>query len=287
MLSHPNPKNILILGGGEGGSLRESLKHPIETATMVDIDEQLVTDVNKWCPEWAAGAYDDKRSTVIYRDAWDAVKEANHETYDIIICDLNEPLEGNPCSAMYTKEFYTMVNQRLKPNGIFTTQSGCASIWLDPEDTSEFSSIYSTMCSVFSVAIPYSTYLPSFADEWGYLMAFKNSNGNVNSESYQRFNAITTNSMKVNDYIEERPGLAQSLRYYDSNAHTRMFSIVKPVRRILEADKTIITLKDPFYLDYNQGIGVEGIKTTTTTGTATTTGITPNITVSSSAKSSG
>lgn len=283
---HPAPKNILILGGGEGGSLRESLKHPsVQTAKMVDIDEQLVKDVYEWMPEWSAGAYEDKRSEVVFRDAWDVVNEADDESFDIIICDLNEPLEGNPCSAMYTKEFYMQVNKKLKPGGIFTTQAGCASIWLvlDEGESSEFSSIYATMCSVFHKAIPYSVYLPSFADEWGYLMAFKNNDGDIDSESYRRYQAIDANPWIVNDYIKECPDLEGSLRYYDAVAHNRMFSILKPIRQLLESDTKIITLKDPLYLEFNQGICVEGIKT----ATSTSTGSIKVDTISTDSKSSG
>ena len=67
LLVHPSPKNVLVIGGGEGATIREVLRHPsIQNVTMVDIDEELVGICEKYLPEWSDGAFDDKRTDLSF-----------------------------------------------------------------------------------------------------------------------------------------------------------------------------------------------------------------------------
>jgi len=105
LITHPNPKKVLIIGGGEGATLREVLKHStVEGAWMVDIDGELVTLCKKYMPEWSSGAFGDKRATLIIQDARKFVME-REENFDVVISDLTEPLEGGPSLYLFTKSF--------------------------------------------------------------------------------------------------------------------------------------------------------------------------------------
>ncbi|RYR37462.1 hypothetical protein Ahy_A09g042342 isoform B [Arachis hypogaea] len=142
LLHHPNPKNVFIMGGGEGSTARELLRHnTIDTVIMCDIDEEVVD----FCKSYLVAnreAFHDPRLKVIINDAR-AELESREERYDVIIGDLADPIDGGPCYKLYTKSFYDCtVKPRLKQGGIFVTQAGPAGIF---SHTEVFSSIYNTL----------------------------------------------------------------------------------------------------------------------------------------------
>ena len=92
MLAHPNPKNVLILGGGEGATLREILKHKsVERVVMCDIDRIAIDMFKQHLPEWHQGAFDDPRTELLHRDARAYLEKAANGEFDVIISDLTEP----------------------------------------------------------------------------------------------------------------------------------------------------------------------------------------------------
>ncbi|KAI7738009.1 hypothetical protein M8C21_006636 [Ambrosia artemisiifolia] len=168
LLSHPNPKTVFIMGGGEGSSAREALKHKsIEKVTMCDIDEEVVA----FCREHLTAnkeAFCNKLLELVINDA-KAELEERKEKFDIIVGDLADPVEGGPCYQLYTKSFYQdILKPKLNPLGIFVTQAGPAGVFTHQE---VFSSIYNTIKQVFKHVVAYTTHVPSFADEWGWVMA--------------------------------------------------------------------------------------------------------------------
>jgi spermidine synthase len=122
LLSHANPKHVLIIGGGDGGILREVLKHPsVEQATIVDIDKSVINFSKKYLPHLSNGAFDDPRARIIIQDAALFVKETE-EKFDIIICDSTDPI--GPGEVLFTSEFYGNCNRVLNEDGIFVNQNG-------------------------------------------------------------------------------------------------------------------------------------------------------------------
>uniref|UniRef100_A0A2P2LBI9 thermospermine synthase n=1 Tax=Rhizophora mucronata TaxID=61149 RepID=A0A2P2LBI9_RHIMU len=122
LLHHPNPRNIFIMGGGEGSTAREVLRHKaVEKVVMCDIDEEVV----EFCKTYLVvnrDAFCDSRLEVIINDARTEL-ETRNESYDVIIGDLADPMEGGPCYKLYTKSFYEFtVKPRLNQGGIFVTQ---------------------------------------------------------------------------------------------------------------------------------------------------------------------
>ena len=104
---------VLILGGGEGATLREVLRHPgVARCTMVDIDGLVVDLSKKYLPEWADGAFDEPRANVIIGDALAYMRE-HDERYGVIISDLTEPLEDSPSNFLFNEEVFKLIKSRL------------------------------------------------------------------------------------------------------------------------------------------------------------------------------
>ncbi|GAQ87780.1 spermine synthase [Klebsormidium nitens] len=168
LLSHPNPKKIFIMGGGEGSTAREALRHKsVEKVVMVDIDQVVVEFCRDYLPA-NKEAFEDPRLEVLYNDALVEL-ERSTEQFDVIIGDLADPVEGGPCYKLYTKDFYEKIlKPKLAPGGIIVTQGGPAGIL---SYKLVYSSIHNTLAQVFKHTLPYATHVPSFADQWGWIMA--------------------------------------------------------------------------------------------------------------------
>ncbi len=122
LLAHENPKSVLIIGGGDGGILREVLKHPsIERVTLVEIDKQVVDFSKEHLPHLSKGAFDHPKAHIIIQDAALFVKECK-EDFDVIICDSSDPI--GPGAVLFTREFYGDCKNLLSKNGIFVNQNG-------------------------------------------------------------------------------------------------------------------------------------------------------------------
>ena len=122
LLAHENPKTVLILGGGDGGVLREVLKHPsIDRVVLVDIDQFVVNLSKEYLPHLSKGAFESPKAHIVIQDASLYVKECK-ETFDIILCDSTDPI--GPGAALFTSEFYGNCKKLLNKNGIFINQCG-------------------------------------------------------------------------------------------------------------------------------------------------------------------
>ncbi|KAK7261028.1 hypothetical protein RIF29_27331 [Crotalaria pallida] len=168
LLCHTNPKTVFIMGGGEGSTAREALKHKsIDRVVMCDIDQEVVNFCRKYLIV-NREAFSHKKLELVINDA-KAELEKRKEKFDIIVGDLADPLEDGPCYQLYTKSFYEKIlKPKLNDNGIFVTQAGPAGIFTHKE---VFTSIYNTVKQVFKYVMVYSTHVPSFADTWGWVMA--------------------------------------------------------------------------------------------------------------------
>jgi spermidine synthase len=122
LFAHGKAKNVLIVGGGDGGVLREVLRHPeVKSATLCEIDRGVVDLCRVHFPEVSAGAYDDPRSHIVIADGTKFVAETD-ERFDVILVDSTDPV--GPGAVLFTKEFYTNCKRCLAPGGILVTQNG-------------------------------------------------------------------------------------------------------------------------------------------------------------------
>ncbi len=122
LLTHPDPKSVLIVGGGDGGLLREVLRHEnLEKIVQVEIDKTVIELSKKYFPTLSQGAFDNPRAKLVIQDAAQFVKTTD-EKFDVILIDSNDP-EG-PAQVLFTSEFYGDCKKLLKPQGILVNQNG-------------------------------------------------------------------------------------------------------------------------------------------------------------------
>lgn len=223
MLAHPHPESVLILGGGEGASLREVLRYPsVLRATMVDIDGELVELCRKHLPEWSAGAYEDPRASIVITDgkAW---IEEKQETYDVIFMDLTDLVTVGASFHLYSLTFFNALRRALNPGGVLVVQASELSIL----ESFSHCCIRKTMARVFPAIRTYLQYVPSFFSEWSFIVATDDAT------------KLSMSSKTIDRRIAER--LKRPLRFYDGESHFRMFSISKDLQAILKRDGLVLT----------------------------------------------
>lgn len=123
LLTHGSPRRILIVGGGDGGTLRETLKHDVEHVSVVEIDEQVVSLCLRYLPALSAGAFDDPRVRLVIEDAAKFVAGCD-ERYDVIIVDSTDPVPVGPGQVLFSSDFYWHCRRLLNPGGIVVAQFG-------------------------------------------------------------------------------------------------------------------------------------------------------------------
>jgi len=124
LCSHPNPKSALVIGGGDGGVLREMCKHKnLERIEICEIDERVIENAKKFLPTMAIG-YSDPRVKVHVRDAFELIAEVSQsqdKKYDVIICDSTDPIGF--ASKLFEENFFQMCAKALNPGGVMSTQA--------------------------------------------------------------------------------------------------------------------------------------------------------------------
>ncbi|CAM6123473.1 unnamed protein product [Calypogeia fissa] len=222
-LYHANPKNVFIMGGGEGSTAREALKHKsVRKVVMCDIDKEVV-DFCREHLEANAEAFRSRRLELVINCAR-AELERREEQFDIIVGDLADPVDGGPCFKLYTQSFYERVlKTKLAPGGIFVTQGGPAGILSHKE---VYSSIYNTLRQVFKYVIPYAAHVPSYADTWGWVMA--------SDHPFPAFSVEETESR-----IAHR--IQGELRFLDGPTMAATFALNKHVRTSLYNETHVYT----------------------------------------------
>jgi len=221
------PQNALVIGGGEGATLREALKYrSLTRAVMVDIDGEVVDLCKKHLAEMHRGAFEDKRTEVRNEDAR-AYLEKTGERFDFISVDLVEPLEEGPACALFTKEFYTLVRDRLTPGGTMTVQAGMTKI----NELSFFTAIHRTLRDVFPVVACYQTFVACFGTPWGFIVGSK------------KVDPRRQDSQVIDKLIAERVGGA--LEYWDGLTHQHAFGLPKFLRKAIDAETRVSTDAHP------------------------------------------
>lgn len=120
-LAHGAVREALIIGGGDGGCLEEVLKHPVDRATMVDLDGEVVALCREFLPALSNGAFDDPRTDLIIGDGAKFVAETERR-FDLIIVDSTDPI--GPGTVLFERPFYAGCRRCLNNGGILITQNG-------------------------------------------------------------------------------------------------------------------------------------------------------------------
>jgi spermidine synthase len=229
MLTHPKPKRAFVVGGGEGATLREILRHKsVEYVLMVDIDQEVVESCKELLPAWHQGSFEDPRVELRYLDARKYLEETK-DMYDVIIIDISEPVEEGPAYLLYTKEFYSIVFNRLTRNGVISLQAGTTSA----NALLNFSAVYQTLKTVFPVVSPYQACIPSFGLPWGFAMASKE----VDPQSLS--------PQSIDEKIART--VKGELQYYHGEIHQGQFLLPKHIRQRIEKTERIIEDNTPLF----------------------------------------
>ena len=163
MAVHPHVKNILRIGGGDGGTLRELIKYPtIEKMDFVEIDK-MVVDLSKEYLPFLKSGFDDSRINFYYQDGVEFVKD-KEELYDLIIVDSTDPI--GPGEGLFTENFYKDAYKALKEDGILVNQ--CESVYFD-EDRKEFERAIGSLKGYFPKPMLIKPIFPLIHQDIGYL----------------------------------------------------------------------------------------------------------------------
>lgn len=154
LFSHPNPKRVLIIGGGDGGILREVLKHPVEEAYLVEIDEQVITLCKKYLKTICRNAFTDPRTRVVVEDGAKFIV-SQRQPFDVVIIDSTDPI--GPAKVLFSKKFYQDVKQLLCPSGILVRQTGSTFL-----QANEWIQNYRQVKSFFDQAHPFVVAIPTY-----------------------------------------------------------------------------------------------------------------------------
>jgi spermidine synthase len=221
VLAREPVRRVLILGGGEGATLREVLRFPeVERCVMVDIDPELVALCRRHLPEWSAGAFDDPRAELRFEDARQLLERtaSRGERYDLIVGDLPEAEIGGPLEALYSASAFELIRRCLSPSGIYAGQVGSlqmGSSVLGPP------AILAGAAASFGAVSPYVRYIPSYGAEWAFAVAEVAPAG------------APLTAAGVDERLARRRDPAWPCATYDGLTHQRLFSLPKDVRAAL------------------------------------------------------
>ena len=212
LTAHAAPKKVLIIGGGDGGSSEETLKHPsVEQVTMCEIDEEVVKVAKEHFFAVHRGAFDNPKLRVLFADGMKFIRET-HEKFDLIALDLNDPM--GPAEALYSAEFFQQCRHALAPGGALALHIGAPVA--RPERVAELAQ---RLNSIFRIVRPYTLYIPLYGAQWA--MA-------VCSDKLDP-KAITAD--EIDRRIEQRK--LQDLKFYNGETHEGVFALPNFIRDLV------------------------------------------------------
>lgn len=214
MFTHPNPKRVLIIGGGDGGTAREVLRHPsVQQVDLVEIDEVVVRAAKQFLPE--VGDWDNPRLNVLFEDGIRFVKDIE-EPYDVIIVDGSDPV--GPAEGLFENEFMQACYDGLSADGVLTAQT--ESPWVS-EYHSSMQKVFSALDDIYEKSAMYLAYIPLYpAGMWSFSFASKG----ADPQSDATFKRIEEGLNSFDD----------KLKYYNASVHMGCFALPNFVQDIIE-----------------------------------------------------
>lgn len=120
MMAHPRPQHVLIIGGGDGGALREVLRHRVRSAVLVEIDARVIEVCQRYFPGLAL-SFGDRRAEIVIGDGNRFIRETDRR-FDVILVDSSDPI--GPSAVLHKRNFYAALKRCLRPGGIIGAQAG-------------------------------------------------------------------------------------------------------------------------------------------------------------------
>ncbi|REL37572.1 polyamine aminopropyltransferase [Rhodohalobacter sp. SW132] len=204
MFTHPNPQRVLIIGGGDGGTAREVLKHQsVVHVDMVEIDKTVVDASKLHFPE--VGDFENPKLNVLYEDGIAFVKSVK-DPYDVIIIDGSDPV--GPAEGLFEKDFYQYCLNALSDEGVLTAQT--ESPWVESYHPS-MKKVFNALDDLFPISKMYLNFIPLYpAGMWSMACASRGDDP-LSDETIKR----------IENGIKNLGGL----RYYNSDIHRGAFAL--------------------------------------------------------------
>lgn len=211
LFTHPNPRRVLVVGGGDGGVIREVLKHPsVEEAILAEIDERVI-DISKQYLPSISQALDDPRCTVMVGDGIKFVQEQKN-AFDVIIVDSTDPI--GPAVGLFAKKFYRAVYDALTEDGLFVAQT--ESPFVNPQFIRD---IQRRVGEIFPITTLYWAAIPTYPTGFWSITLGSKRHDPRNVEVVERFGDMPT-------------------KYYDPEFHRMAFHLPRFARNLTwEAQK--------------------------------------------------
>jgi spermidine synthase len=222
LLAHPNPRSVLVIGGGDGGSSEEILKHPsVKRVVMAELDPAVIEVAREHLQAIHKGALDDPRLTIQIGDGFEFVKNCS-ERFDLVILDLTDP--DTPAFHLYTEEFFRLCQRVLNPGGLMTMHLG--SPVYQPQTVKKNAA---ALRRVFKQVQPLSVFIPLYGSLWCLAVASDavNVRGTATESIAQRLR-------------ERRIG---QLRYYNAEMHGALFALPTFVRELTDPAAPVLPAK--------------------------------------------
>lgn len=213
LFAHGAAKRVLVIGGGDGGAIREVFRHrTVEHCTMVEIEGSVVDFSKEWFPTISDGAFDDERLNLVIADGAKFVKETD-EKFDVILVDSTDPV--GPGKVLFTEEFYRDCRSCLTDEGIMITQCGLP--FLQPKE----------------LQTAWLNQKASFDDPKFYAIAVPAYSGGIMTLGFARAGGENPDL----ETISKRVKLAsiEPFRYYTPEGHLGAFAVPAYVQRILDS----------------------------------------------------
>ncbi|MDQ6823155.1 MAG: spermidine synthase [Candidatus Eremiobacteraeota bacterium] len=208
---------VLILGGGEGATLREALRSPeVRRVTMVDIDGEVVDLSKKFLAEWSAGAFEDARARVIIGDALEFLAN-DPDSYGVIVSDLTEPLPDSPSNPLFCEDVFLKIKRRLLPGGVYVLQASTAGV----HNMTLHAKMARTLRTYYKHVASFYTHVPAFDNDWAFIAC---------SDSVD---LATLDPAAITGYCTALKG---ENFFYDAETHRRLFALPLYLRRELRKE---------------------------------------------------
>ncbi|MDQ3215505.1 MAG: polyamine aminopropyltransferase, partial [Pseudomonadota bacterium] len=203
-LAHPNPESILVIGGGDGGSSEELLKHPsVKRLVMAELDPVVIDISKKWLGAIHKGAFDDPRLEVKIGDGFEFVK-STAERFDMIVLDLTDP--DTPAFHLYSEQFFRMCQRILRPGGMLTLHLGSPVYQAETVRKNA-----ANLRKVFRHVAPMSLFVPLYGSLWCLAVAS------------DTIDPRSTSAEVIAQRISERR--IGGLNYYHPGLHAALFAL--------------------------------------------------------------
>ncbi|MFQ6056226.1 MAG: polyamine aminopropyltransferase [Methanosarcinales archaeon] len=202
LLTHPNPKKILIIGGGDGGCCKEVLKHNPEKVVCVEIDEEVVKSCEKYMPMIGENSFSNQSVELKIDDGIKFVEYDNNK-FDVIIIDSTDPVEI--AEGLFSKEFYSKIYSKLEKDGIMVCQSESPFFHFET-----LKKVRNYLNDIFPIVKTYLSYIPTYpSGMWSFTLASK------------KYNPLIPEEI-INKRLKERK---INSKYYNAEIHNSAFSI--------------------------------------------------------------